>query len=157
MIWHWNSGKDNRLLTQQNYKMLIRRTIMTMTTATTTTTTTTAMKITTLTTTTTTFKQQRFCWEWYRCIRRSVHQMTKRLRKTVMFLRYFWWFLDSSGDPPCHQCVNHPWGLVMGWADAEKGVGCLFLGCTMGYQTHSKKAQENGDISEVFLMFFWFW
>ena len=38
----------------------------------------------------------------------------------------------------------------MGWADAEKGVGCLFL----GYQTHSKKAQENGDISEVFLMFF---
>ena len=52
---HWNAGKDDRLLTQQNYKMLMRRTIMTMTTI----TTTTAMKITTLTTTTTTIKQQR--------------------------------------------------------------------------------------------------
>ena len=38
----------------------------------------------------------------------------------------------------------------------KKGVRCPFLGCTIGYQTHSKKAQENGDISEVFLMFFGF-
>ena len=36
----------------------------------------------------------------------------------------------------------------------KKGFGCLFWGYTTGYQTHSKKAQENGDISEVLLMFF---
>ena len=133
----------------------MRRTIMTVTTRTTTT-----MKAT-LTTTTTTIKQQRkgdtslfaiICWEWCRCIRRDVHRMARRLRKMVMFLRYFGWLLGSSGDPPTNQCVNHPHGLGTGWSDAEKGVWVHSLGFIQRDFKHVAKRHRK---IVIFLRYFW--
>ena len=131
-IWHWNSGKDVRLLSQQNYKMFMRRTVMNMTTTTTTMTTTT---------TTTSTKQQRkgdaslftrTCWELCRGTRWDVNPLAKRLRKMLMFLRYFWWFLVSDGDSRGHQWMNHPAGLAIGQAFAEKVVWVPIFGLYKG-------------------------
>ena len=38
----------------------------------------------------------------------------------VVLRRYFGWFLGSGGVPRGHEWMTHPWGLRMGWADAEK-------------------------------------